>query len=398
MGELSTYVHIVVKRLWLIALLVLVTVIGLYYAETTRPPKYQARVRLQVLSVEPEAVSLFTPLRQAAGKQEIERTAVEFLSVLRNRKVAWDAAREINKEMGTNLTGDDIVDHLWPWIEGEFISVTYVSVKSASLAKRIADVHIAKALEYYRSIRTRNVTDVRIFLEKQLTKQADMLAEARKNLQDFQLRYNLADLQREATAVQDQIRTLELQRDSAELAAAQARAKARVYRTRAATLRVQAEKSGDEERAADLRHQADGYEDRAVAQDAVAAAQDAAVKQYEHMITSYQNRLAELIGLQSEYKERVDAVHREEARYAFLSDKLNEARIKEQLALDHGYIQVVEAAREPVEPAPKKISKRVLYGAGGALMLGIILAFVLEAVERALGRSSRVARGVQESQ
>ncbi|NPA90802.1 MAG: hypothetical protein GXO55_05070 [Chloroflexi bacterium] len=383
---MRAYIRIVTKRLWLIALLVLIAVIGVYLTENARPPKYQARVRLQVLSVEPEAVSLFTPLRQAAGKQEIERTAVEFLSVLRNRKVAWDAAREINQELGTNLTGDDIIKRMWPWIEGEFISVTYTSVDSATVAKRMADVHIAKALEYYRSIRTRGVTDVRLFLEEQVNRQKTRLAEAQEELRDFRLRYNLTDVQREATAVQDQLRALQLQRDTAQLQAAEARAQAKVYREQARALQKEAASQTDAEQKAALLSQAQAYTDRAITQDALAAARDAAFRQYDRMIASYQNRLAELIGLQNEYEQRVHAVQKAQDEYNFLADKLNEARIKEELALDHGYIQIVEAAREPVEPLPKKISKMTLYAAGVAFLLGVVLAFVLEFLEQISGR------------
>lgn len=399
MSELIPYVQIILKRLWLIALLVVVTVAGIYYVESTRPPKYQASVRLQILTVEPEDVTLFTPLRQPGSQQQIERTGVEFINVLRNREVAWEAAREINKELGTSITADDILSVMWPWLEGEFLYVTYVSADTATLAKRMADVHIQKALDYYRTERTRSVTAARLFIEKQVQRQAEALSHARDNLAKFQLKYNLADIDREATAVQDQIRSLKLERDRAQIAADEAAASARVYREKARALREQADRTrqDDPERAAELDAQADTLEARAIAQEAALESQRAAISRYERLITAYQNRLAELIGLEGEYKSLVNAVKEAEDRYAFLAGKLNEAKIKEDQALNSGYIQVIEAAREPVQPAPRQTTRLIFYGAALATMLGVILAFVLEALSRLVSGRGAITPAQQET-
>ena len=393
MDDLKVYVRIVLKRLWLIALLVVITVGGVYYFESTRPPKYQATVRLQILAVEPEDVTLFTPLRQPGGEQQIERTRAEFINVLRNREVAWDAARTINKELGTSITADDIINVMWPREEGEYLIVTYVSADTATLAKRMADVHIQKALEYYRAERTRSVTAARVFIEKQVQQQAEALSRARDNLAKFQLKYNLADIDREATALQDQIRALQLERDRAQVEADRAAASAEVYRQKAQALRDEATRlrESDAERADALTAQADTLEARAIAEEATVAAQRAAIARYERLIAGYENHLAELIGLQGEYQSLVNAVKEAEDHYAFLADKLSEARIKEDQALNSGYIQVVEAAREPVQPAPRQTARLVFYAAALAAMLGVVLAFVLEAAERLLSGPTATA-------
>jgi len=341
-------------------------------------------VRLQILTLESEDVTLFTPVRQVGSEQQVSRTVEEFISVLRNRQVAWDAAREINKELGTNLTADDIIRVMWPRAVGDFLTVTYVSADTATLAKRMADVHITKALEYYRRTRTRSVTAARLFIEKQVQQQRNALAEARGRLRDFQLRYNIADVRREVLAVQDQIRTLRADRDRAQIQADAARAQAAVYQKHIDALRDTLTAQPTD--ADTLKAQLADYQSRVASAQAEAAAQQARVTQYDHLITTYQNRLAELIGLEGQYDQLVKEVSRAEDRYAFLSDKLNEAQIKEALALNNGYIQVVEAAREPVEPAPKPIAKLVLFGAGLAFMLGVVLAFVLEFIERLLAR------------
>ncbi len=400
MTELNAYIHIIVKRLWLIALLVIVAVVGVYVIESRRPPKYQATVRLQILTIEPENVTLFTPVRQIPSAQQISRTVNEFISVLRNRQVAWDAAREINKELGTHLTADDIIKVMWPRAVGDFLTVTYVSADTATLAKHMADVHIAKALEYYRTTRTRSVTEARLFIEKQVRQQEEALSLARSHLRDFQLRYDISDIHREALAVQDQVRTLQMARDNAQVGVDKAQAMAAVYRKQAQELRKQAERlaTSDSQRANSLRAQAATFEAKAVTEEANAGAGQAAISRYDDLIATYKNHLAELIGLEGEYNRLVKEVARAEDRYTFLSDKLNEAQIKEALALNNGYIQVVEAAREPVEPVAKPFSRLVLFAAGLALMLGIVLAFVLEFVERLLARRRAIPAGAtQES-
>ncbi len=388
MDELMPYIRIVLKRLWLIALLVLVTVGGIYVVESTRPPRYQASVRLQVLTVEPEEVALFTPLRYPNAAEQIERTGIEFMETLRNRDVAWEAAREINKELGTNLTADDIIKSAWPGMAGEFIQVTYVNVESATLAKRMADVHIQKALEHYRRERTRGITEARLFIEQQVQQQAENLSQARDTLGKFLLKYNLTDIRREAVALQDQIRALELERDRAQIEIDRLSASVQIAREKAESLRKEAVRIRDEDadRADDLIAQANALDRQSVADEIALEAQRAALASHEHLITRYKNRLAELIGLQGEYDALVNSVRKAEDHYAFLVDKLNEAKTKEAQALHNGYIRVVQAAREPVQPAPKRTSRLVFYGAALAAMLGIGLSFLLEVVERLSAR------------
>ncbi len=388
MNTLGTYANIVIKRLWLIALLVVVTVVGIYYVDTSRPPNYQATVRLQVLVTEPENVAIFATVRQTVNDEQKLRTGVEFIDVLRNRKVAWEAARAINKELGTSITADDILEAMWPRIEGTTVVVTYRNVPTATLAKRMADVHIEKALAFYRTMRTRSVTAARVFIEQQVEQQQATLSQARARLRDFQLKYNLSDVNRESTAVQDQIRSLRLERDRAQLQADQALASARIYRQQAKRLREEAAtvREEDPEQADTLLAQAREYEAKALAQEAVAAGQQAMVARYERLTTAYENRLAELIGLQGEYERLVTEVKLAEDRYAFLADKLSEARIKEEQALSSGYLQVIEAAREPVQPAPRQTVRFVLFGAFLALLLGVVLAFALEFFGNLVGR------------
>ena len=392
MENVGQYIDIVIKRLWLIALLLVITVGGIYYVASSRPPKYQTTVRLQILGVEPDAVTLFTPIRQVPTAQQLDRIGADFINALRNRDVAWESARQINKELGTHLTADDIINVIWPWIDGEFIYVRIVEADTATLAKRMAEVHIQNALTYYRTERSRSVVVARQFIEQEMKKQAESLARAQDALTKFRLRYNLADVDREVEALQDQIRGLQLERDRAQVKADQAEAGAQTYRSLANSLRRKAAALPEEDTDAIQRllAQAEDYEARAGVQDAVVASQQAAIRRYDRLITDYENRLAELIGIQNEYEDLVRRVAREEDQYAFLQNKLNEARIKEDQALHSGYIQVVEAAHEPVRVAPRNVGRLVFYGAALALMIGVVLAFLLELLGRLTRRTAPI--------
>ena len=400
MDALKPYVQIVWKRIWLVVLLVAVTVGGIYYTMASQPVNYQATVRLQALLVEPEDVALFTRVRQPTGDEAKVRIGVEFIDVLRNRDVAWDTAYTLNEELGTNLTADQVLEAMWPRIEGTTVIVVYRNLPSATLARRMAEVHIAKALAFYRSMRTRSVTATRVFLEEQVAAQREVVNAARQQLRDFLLKYNLADIDREATALQDQIRALTLERDRAQVAAEQAQAIATAYRQEAARLRRQAEGLTEEDqtdKANTLQAQAQSLESEALVQEAAAAGHRARVEEYDRLIAQYQTRLAELIGLQNEYQRLQLDIRMAEEQYAFLVEKLNEAKTKEELALSSGYLQIIEGEREPVTRAPKPIVRYVLYGALVASLLGVVLTLALEVVGHLFRRPVAASQPRQET-
>ncbi len=397
MDNLRTYVDIVIKRLWLIALLLVVTVGGIYVVASSQPPKYQTTVRLQILGVEPDAVTLFTPVRQVPTAQQLDRIGADFINVLRNRDVAWKTARQVNKELGTHLTADEIIKIIWPWLDGEYIYVRFVEADTATLAKRLAEVHIQNALAYYRTERSRSVVVTRQFIEQEAKKQAEVLAQAQDALTKFRLRYNLADVDREVQALQDQIRVLQLERDRTQIKADQAEAAAQVYQRHARDLRRQADAlAEDDPQRERLLAQAQEFENKSHVQESLVAGQQAAIKRYDRLINEYENRLAELLGIQNEYENLVQHVQQEQKHYAFLQEKLQEATIKEDQALHSGYIQVVEDAHEPVRSAPRNIGRLVFYGAALALMIGVVLAFLLEFLANLSRRRSPIPHVPQE--
>ena len=80
-------------------------------------------------------------------------------------------------------------------------------------------------------------------------------------------------------------------------------------------------------------------------------------------------------------------VSRAEANYAFLADKANEAQIKLSQGRNIGYLQVIDPASLPGVALPKRTLQLLIVGIIVSLLIAVILAFILEALEVSLGRS-----------
>ena len=73
-NEFLNSLKVIRRRAWLIGLLVVVTVATILYLGYSAPASYQARVRLRVLAVESEAVTLFAPSTSLPGREQIINT------------------------------------------------------------------------------------------------------------------------------------------------------------------------------------------------------------------------------------------------------------------------------------------------------------------------------------
>jgi len=85
------YGAILLRWLWLILLLMVVTVGVIYLRASAAPPEYQATVTLQVIAQEPEEVSLYTTLRSAATEELMRSVRAEFVGVLGSTTIAWQS-------------------------------------------------------------------------------------------------------------------------------------------------------------------------------------------------------------------------------------------------------------------------------------------------------------------
>ena len=171
-------------------------------------------------------------------------------------------------------------------------------------------------------------------------------------------------LPREINAIQDQLRELRLERAKLVTEREKGQAISAKYLEEAAA-------TGSVEAAVN-------YQRLAVGQDAIVAGIRAQEAEYDKLIAAQEAKIAELLNLTTEYDGLLRAVSRVQSNYNFLTDKENEARLKQNQATNVSFIQIIEPARTPDRPAPSRTPRMLLVGSLVSIISGIILAFILE--------------------
>jgi uncharacterized protein involved in exopolysaccharide biosynthesis len=423
-----SYTGILVRWLWLILLLTAATVAVVYYRASTAPPVYQASVTLQVIAQEPEEVALFTPIRGTGTQEQIRAVRDEFVSILDSETIARRTVAALNLGVSAQQLLDDIALR---W-EDEFITVLAQAV-GPQAAEALATTHVDTALAYYRQVRSLPVEITEQFIAEQLVAAQEELAAAEDTFLKFKLQYNVGSLHREIGAVQDVIRLLgqqrderrvemerysvlaaEMQRESAEFMrraedaeedAAEARSAAQALIDAAASEAADADEAPTEppeglddaqteaEKAAETaeyyRSVARTFETSAVNHGATAEAARTAAAQFGQIIADREAELATLIGLSAEYDTLESNLSQQRERVSFLASKANEAETKKSQVLATGYLQIIEPAHTPGNPMPSNTWQLMALGAAVSLILGTILAFLLEILTARRSRSRR---------
>ncbi|MBC7259182.1 MAG: hypothetical protein H5T65_08030 [Chloroflexi bacterium] len=377
------YLRVIWKRAWLIGLIVALTVGVILLTSLTAGPVYQATVRLQVIASEPGDVALFSEFRSGPAAEEISTAQQDFIAALKRPIVAWQTIADLN----LGISAVDLLDRMTVGTEEEFIYISY-EADSPQDAETIVTKLVDNALVYYRNLRAKRATVLRVFIAQELEKQQKSLASAKEAFLQFKLQHNLDSLQRELTAYQDELRQLRFSRDMVVMQGEQKSREATLYQEQADKATQQAEEAaarGATGTASYYYGLARDYAQKAAEARISAEAAQVARLEYEQMISDRETRLLSLIGLTSEYDAKQTAVNEIQANVNFLSGKLNEAALKESQSLNAGFIQVAEPARQPDRPAPSQLPRLLLVGVAISAAAGIILAFVLEFIE-SLGR------------
>lgn len=392
--EFNGYLRIALRRWWLLVLLPTVAAGVILALVGTAPPEYLAYERLQVQVIDPQEVPLFTQTRVTTLNEQIQAVHDDFYDILRLPSVAWRTIADLN----LSLSAEELIRRLDSQDRNNFITVT-LRMPTPELAQQVLSRHVDNAVTTYRSIRSRPAETSLGFIEAQLAEQAQVLAAAEKALQDFQLANEVGDLDREILAYQDLKRTLRNERDRSlteaarnDRLAAQYETLARETEARIAGLEATATPTAEATpTAAQAAREIETLRDlarrqRLTAADYRAAAEGhrAAAAEFDRQLAERQQELVYLLSLQERYKTLVDEVNRAASTYSFLADKANEARLKLNQGENIGFLQVVEPATLPQNPLPNRTPQLLLVGILGGLLLAVILAFLLEAVERNL--------------
>jgi len=358
-AELLTYLQIIRKRWWVVVLLFTVTVAVILLNAVREKPVYRAYVRLQVLASESQEVALFSATRTGSADEEIVAVQVDFDSALHSYYVAWQTINDLN----LGITAAELLEGVTVTAEEEFLNVTFQADNPMDV-EAIATRHVENAFKYYAQIRARSATVALQFIQEQLAEEEKTLAAAQNELLAFKVSHNVDSLEMEVTALQNQVRQLQLER-----------AKLVVERERSEAI---AAKYREEAAKADPKNPTVDYATLAIGEDITIAGIRAEEARYDKLIEEQQARLEELLKLTVENEALLRDVSRSQSNYGFLADKETEARLKQTQANNVSFIQIVEPARMPDQPAASRTPKMLAVGVILSLIAGVILAFVLE--------------------
>ena len=404
-GDFLIYLNIIGRRLWLTILLLIVTVGVILSLSYTAKPVYRATVRLQVLAADPSDVSLFTEYRSSTTVTEIQQAQNDFIRALKNGFVAWRTIADLNLEVGAL----DLLAGLSTSIEGDFIVVT-IEADDPGRAEGIATRQVNNALAYYREGRATPSRVLLEFVTEQLAAERKSMLDAENALFEFKRQHNIDSIQQETRALQDLIRSLQLERDRAEIEMERAKVFAAIYRAEqlkadqeadaiermelelleaveaAAEEGIAVEADlGEEEPTEFAPYTKKFFRDLARQHEATAINYEArldgyaqSLPIYERMISERTQDLKSLLDLYGEYNALERNLTRATNNYGFLRDKQNEATLKQLQAERLGYIHITEPARKPDAPVPSKLPQLLLVGAVVSVLTGFVLSFFLE--------------------
>ena len=358
-AEILTYLRIIRKRWWVIVMLFVITIAVILLNAVREKPVYRAYVKLQVLASESQEVALFSVTRTGSADEEIVAVQVDFDSALHSYYVAWQTINDLN----LGITAAELLEGVTVTAEDEFLNVTFTADNPMDV-EAIATRHVENAFKYYAQIRAKSASVALNFIQEQLAEEEKTLATAQGELLAFKVAHTVDSLEMEVTALQNQVRQLQLER-----------AKLVVERERTEAI---AAKYREEAAKADPKNPTVDYATLAIGEDIAIAGIRAEEARYDMLIAEQQTRLEDLLKLTVENEDLLRAVSRSQSNYGFLADKETEARLKQTQANNVSFIQIVEPARMPDQPAASRTPKMLAVGVVLSLIAGIILAFVLE--------------------
>lgn len=376
--EILTYLRVIARRWWIIAILFVTTMSVVVLGNVTRKPVYRAQVRLQVLAAERQEIYLFSQFRSSGLSDEVREAQNDFVRQLHNPTVA----RYTRNDLSLTMSDMELLSGLSVSTDGDFITVVGEAAQP-ELAEAIVTRQVANALTQFRKVRSKPSEVLLTFITEQLKIEEDQMLKAEEALIAFKREHSLEDLEREILSYQDGIRSLKQQIDQAQALqqqllarAAREREQAKALEARAAEISATAPYS-----AGSVREQANKYSSLALEHEMEASAQATAAEEYQKLVTKRQNEMRALLDLNAQYNALRRRVDQASGNYSFLVSKFNEARLKVSQAQNLGFIQIVDPASKPSAPAQSKLAKVALVAGVVSILAGVILAFALEFID-----------------
>lgn len=323
MQDILKYLEIIRKWWWVIALLFAATVGTMLAIAFLAEPQYEATVTLQVSAPPPQEVPLYSQFGRQAIRDEIAQTQASLSELLLEGDIPHRTLEAIPQ---IQMTGSELRDKITVDIP-ENSQLMHVRVRASytETAALLANTLVETGLKQYGQLLAQPTANTRGFIEGELRATREELATAELELTQFRTHNGIGDLKEALRNQSALIQDLKLERDLT----------------------------------------------RARGNMAVAQA-------LEEIIPQRESELHNMIVLSAEYTELVNHVDRVRSTQNFLLSKISEAQIKENQILQSGSIQIITAARPPRKPASAINEQIVLLGAVASLLVGVLLAFLLE--------------------
>ncbi len=383
-ADFTWYLAILRRRLWMVLLLFAITTSVILVWALTQKPVYSAGVRLQVIPMEAEQVTLYSAVH-TTDTDVIDLIGYQFLQTVQSGAVTWRTIAQL----GLNTDAEHLLQRFRTVRDGEFVSVV-VEADTPQDAETVVTTQVDNALARVRADRSRPAVVAGEFISQTVAVAEQTLAAAQADLQRFKLNHSLASLEREILAYQDIVREMRRSQEGAiiEMAQTTARIAALESEVAAAETAARTAEPASDERAGATRRAADLRSAIATLRGDLAG-QDARKNAYERSIARWETELTSLIGLVEEHDRLAAAVAQASDERDFLYRKAQEARLKQQQAESVGYLKIVEPARRPDQPVPTKTLQIALVGGVVSLLAGVVLAFAFEFGESLLAGGRR---------
>ncbi len=335
MTDLVKYFNVIRKWWWIIALLFVVTMGTILILPRLAETQYEATVTVQVSAPPPEETPLYSDFGRGVMTEQIEQARLSFNQVLMSDVIN----RTLKQLPDIRMSAHELREYITVELPKDATQLVIIHVRSSDpeTAALLANMLVEVGLQQYGQLRAKSTVNARQFIEQQLEVVGEDLKTAEAELVQFQIANKIGQLQSAMNRQYEDIRTLRNTRDLSWV---------------------------------------EGNVTKAEAIDKILLERE----------TDLQN----LIGLSAEYNDLVDDVDRLRSTYNFLLERKSEAQIKENQLLEVGYIQIINPAYPPDDPVVLIDNNLILLGGIASLLVGGLLAFLLEYWE--VSRTSHVVR------
>lgn len=334
--ELIDLLRVVRRWLWLIAAIVLVTELGVWFGTRSAESVYTATARLQISTPQREEVAAYDQYR-FNPRDEIAVAINNFMELLQSDEVYRRTISELGlKESDAVYTVDAVRAS-----DADFVNVT-VEAPQPELAAEIANTHINTAIAYYGELRAQSTRAEQDLFAEQMRVAEQELAAAEKALTDFRTENGLYSLESQMATQQRLLEQLQLERDQRLLMQAIATATPNSTTAIAATTAIPVVDP---------------------------------VAEVDKLIAQRMKELEQYTALAPQYHILTQNVDQTRAVYQDLLGKYDQAELTATAVEAVNFIQVIRPAYAQAESNWLKLA---VLSLAGSLGLGVMLAFLLQ--------------------